>query len=257
MSLMKLAQASITIGTRVICSNLDIEIEAGQRWALLGPNGSGKTTLLHCMAGLRALDSGSISLRGTPAAAIDRREFARACGVLFQEDSGSLPASVLETALLGRYPHGSPFKMEDSEELVVTRRWLAEFGLLELADRSVASLSGGEKQRLLLSTLFVQGPSLYLLDEPNNHLDLEFQVKLKRVLMDECSSRGCSAIMATHDINLAAAICDHVILMGQDGNPIVGTSNEVLNEGNLGSAFNCRIASLSDGTTRLFHTETN
>lgn len=190
--------------------------ESGQTWAILGPNGAGKTTLLNTLAGLRLPRGGRVLLDGQPMAALSRRRIARALGVLFQHHHDGFPATVLETALMGRHPHLRAWEMEGAADYAAAEAALERLELTELAGRSVQTLSGGERQRLAFATLIAQEPQLWLLDEPTNHLDLHHQIAMLELVGSEVA-RGRCAIMATHDINLAARYCSHVLLLYPDG----------------------------------------
>ena len=130
---------------------------------------------------------------------------------------------------------------------------MAAFDLDQLKERTTDTLSGGELQRLALAMLLAQAPQIFLLDEPSNHLDIAFQVKLLSVLTNKVAETSASLIMATHDINLAARFCENVILLLKDGVSLVGESAHILTEENLSQAYGCTIRSVRDGEHRLFY----
>lgn len=239
--LLHLESISLERGGKLLCRELSLTIEARQSWALLGCNGAGKTTLLHALLGLLPLCGGEIRVLNEPLAASTRRQLARNLGLLFQEGLDSLPATVLETVMLGRYPHAQSLLTDSKADKQIAFEALAELDLEDFAERRIDTLSGGERQRLALATLFAQEPRLYLLDEPSNHLDVAFQVRLLTILQRKLARNQASMMMATHDINLAARFCEHIVLLLPEGRHLAGTREDILTEENLSAAYGCRV----------------
>lgn len=222
---------------------LNLTFEPGQVWGVLGPNGAGKSTLLHTLAGLHAPRAGDITLGGEPLRSQSRRQIARRLGLLFQERHDGFPATVLETALIGRHPHLSPWQTESAEDVARATDALATLGLLPLRDRLVSRLSGGERQRVALATLVTQAPSVWLADEPANHLDLHHQVGVMRLLTGQ-AQMGSTVIMSLHDLNLAARWCDHILLLYPDGNACWGEADAMLEPAALEALYRQRLRRL-------------
>lgn len=246
MSVLALHQVSLRIGTVDVCRALDVTFNPGECWAILGRNGTGKTTLLHTLAGLRATDSGLILLDGTPIAQQPRRHVAQRLGLLPQDSHDPFPATVLETALLGRHPHLSPWAWETAEDRALARAALAQVGLADWDARTLATLSGGERRRVALATLLTQDPDILLLDEPTNHLDLHRQVALLDLLARQARDLRKTVIMVLHDLNLAARFADHCLLLYGDGNVRAGTCDEVLETPVLERLYNQPLRKISD-----------
>ena len=260
---------SLRAGSRTLCAGLNLRIDAGQRWGLLGKNGAGKTSLLHTLAGLRFPATGAVSLGGEALSTLSPAQIAVQVGLLFQESVDALPSTVLETALLGRHPHSNGRLFDSSEDLATATDSLRKLGIEALASRAVTSLSGGERQRLALAMLLAQKPRLLLLDEPSNHLDLGFQSQLITLLLAQVSTgnearndlsyqvdrvpREAALVMATHDINLAARACDNIVLMVTDGEALVGSAEEILTQEHLGRAYDCEIARIEHEGRTLFY----
>lgn len=250
-------EITLLAGERTLCRDLSISLARGERWGLLGRNGAGKTTLLHTLARLRRPAAGRIVLEGQALSTLSQGEIARSVGLLLQDQTDALPATVLETALLGHHPHAKSRLFDDDEDLQSARQALDLLGLTQLAARKVSTLSGGERQRLALATLLTQAPRLLLLDEPSNHLDLGFQstlVSLLRAATEPADSdAGATLLMATHDINLAARLCNRIILMDGKGAALAGTASEILTLENLTHAYDCEIrAAQGDGRTLFY-----
>jgi len=226
MSWLTVARLDVRIADTVVCQDLSLSIESGQCWGLLGANGSGKTTLLHTLAGLRPPASGHVLLQGDDIDSLSRVQIARLLGLLLQDSSDPFPATVLETALLGRHPHLSRWQWEGERDRQIALQALASVGLEGLSGRMIDSLSGGERRRLAIATLLTQQTPLMLLDEPSNHLDPYYQINLLTLLTEQ---RQGALMMSLHDINLAARFCTHLLLLLSDGQVLSGTCAELLN----------------------------
>jgi iron complex transport system ATP-binding protein len=243
---------AVSIADVRICRNLDITIEIGSRWAILGRNGCGKTTLLKTLAGLHAQDSGEIILNGEALGGISRAQLARARGILLQEHASLFPGTVLDAALIGRHPYLSQWRWEDAEDIACARSALEQVGLAGKEARDLSTLSGGEQQRLAIAALLTQDPTLYLLDEPSTHLDLYHQIHILRLLCELSRTAGKALIMVLHDVNLAARFCDHALLLFGADALTYGTTAEVLTEENLERLYGFPIARLQTEQGNIF-----
>lgn len=219
---------TVQIADQLVCRNASFEFRPGECWGILGVNGAGKTTLLHTLAGLRQPDTGEISLADTPLFKMSRRHIARQLGLMPQDTPDPFPANVLDTALIGRHPHLSRWQWESAEDVKRARRALAQVELVGMEQRSVTTLSGGERRRLALASLLVQTPAILLLDEPTNHLDLHHQHHLLQLLRQQAHD-GASIVMVLHDINHVVRYCDHVLLLFGNGETCQGPQTEILN----------------------------
>lgn len=242
---------TIRIGDCLVCRHARLEFRPGECWGILGINGTGKTTLLHTLAGLRAPVSGDISLAGKPLAQLSRRQIARELGLMLQDTPDPFPANVLDTALIGRHPHLSRWQWESTEDLAKARAALAQVELTGFEQRSVTTLSGGERRRLALASLLVQAPNIMLLDEPTNHLDLRHQHQLLQLLQQRARN-GIGIIMVLHDINQAVRYCDHVLLLYGDGEIRLGRQSEILNAEVLSRLYNYPVIEMAQGEQRFF-----
>jgi iron complex transport system ATP-binding protein len=253
MANLQIQSLSLQIAGKMLCRDLSVEIKPDERWGLLGRNGVGKTSLLHSIIGQRAATAGSILLDGKNIRQLQQREMASKIGILFQQGIEAMPATVMETVMLGRHPHLQSMLRDDPNDIQIANQALTAFELESFKQRDVATLSGGELQRLALALLLAQTPQVYLLDEPSNHLDVAFQIQLLAVLTDKVAETSASLIMATHDINLASRFCENIILLLDNGESLVGSSRDILNEDNLSLAYGCRIKTVSDGDYQLFY----
>ena len=230
---------------------LSLHVESGQVWGVLGPNGAGKTTLLHTLAGLRRPRSGRVLLDGEPLAGLRRKRIARRLAVVFQERQDGFPASVLETALIGRHPFLSPWDLETADDIGIARAALRAVELDGYEARPVNTLSGGERQRLAVATALTQQPALWLADEPSNHLDLRHQVAVMRLLRAQ-AAEGRAVLMCLHDVNLAARWCDRILLLYPDGTACWGPTATMLVPQALEGLYGQPLDVVEVGGVRLF-----
>lgn len=208
--------------------DVSVTVERGSLTGLLGPNGCGKTTLLKLLSGVLHPDRGFVSFNGASLAGRSRREVARHLAVVPQETHPAFDYTVMEMVLMGRHPHLGPFELEGPSDIALAREALAATGTDHLAGRAYMTLSGGEKQRVVIASALTQSPDVLLLDEPTASLDLGYQLDVGALLRRLNLERGVTMILATHDLNLAASLCDRLILM-RDGRVVAqGPTRDVL-----------------------------
>ncbi len=181
--------------------------------AILGPNASGKSTLLTLLAGLYKPLSGRIEVDGTEVSHLDLRLRAQRIALVQQESELLFPLRVWEYVLQGRYPHGRRLRFESQEDCLFAGNALAQVGADALRDRWMDQLSGGEKQRVILARALAQQPSLLLLDEPTQHLDIGGKLELLRRLRRLADNNRYTVLVVTHELNLAAEFSDRIVLL--------------------------------------------
>jgi iron complex transport system ATP-binding protein len=231
--LLRCIDTTIGIANIEIAHQLNLTIDAGQCWCILGKNGVGKTTLLHTLAGLRDAADGHIECMGKPLQGYRRRQLAQRLGILFQDQDNPFPASVLETVLQGRHPHLHPWQWETAADVDIAQRALALVGLQSYAQRNLQTLSGGERQRAAIAALLAQDTALLLLDEPTSHLDLRHRIQILDKLVAHCRAHDKALVMVLHDVNLAARFADRVLLLLGEGEAIHGQKQHILQTATL------------------------
>ena len=233
MSLLATSALHITIGTTTACSDLELTINSGERWCVLGRNGTGKTTLLHTLAGLHPPTAGDITLNDRPLVQLPRKAVAQHIGLLFQNHADAFPASVLETVLTGRHPWLGPLQWEGGKDLAIARDALQAVDLHNKEARMVNTLSGGERQRVSIACLLAQDPQLLLLDEPTDHLDIHHQISMLDLLQEQAAHHDKGLLLVMHDLNLAVRYCNRFLLLFGDSETLQGTAETALTQVNL------------------------
>jgi iron complex transport system ATP-binding protein len=250
-ALLEARQLTLAAGDRTLCESLDLDIRAGECWAIVGPNGAGKTTLLRTLAGLAAPRQGSVRYSGRDLAELGARERARHRALLPQDSLDAFPSTVIESVLIGRHPHVSRFGWESAADVALANEALARFGLDGFAQRDVRTLSGGERRRVALASLLVQQAPLTLLDEPSTHLDLAHQVAALEVFVALARERGHALVMALHDLHLALRFCDRAVTIG-GGRARAGAAGELLEAATLSALFERELVELRSDSLRTF-----
>jgi len=237
---------TLRAGDRLLVESLDLDIATGSRWVVLGPNGAGKSTLLATLAGARRPDSGNVRLDGRPLDGWDVQALAARRALLADGWLDPFAASVLETVLTARYRLGAA----DEHGERIARDWLARFDCAALPARDVRSLSRGERQRVAIATALTQETPLLLLDEPVAHQDPRHQA----LVIDALAQLGSRTLVASmHDLNAAARLATHALLLSGRGDWIAGDAGRVLTAERLSALFGTTIEALTTGDGgRLF-----
>ena len=216
-----------------------VSFEAQQRElvAILGPNASGKSTLLKLLAGLIKPLSGRVEVDGTEVSELELRTRAQQIALVSQESELLFPLRVWEYVLQGRYPYGKRLRFESDEDCLMAANALAQVGADALRDRWMGELSGGEKQRVILARALAQQPSLLLLDEPTQHLDIGGKVELLRRLRKLADENRYTVVVVTHELNLAAEFSDRIALLHKGKCLRIGEPAEVYQQDVLEEVF--------------------
>ena len=220
-----------------VVRDVSLDVPAGARLGILGPNGSGKTTLLKLLSGVLAPTGGSVTLDGVALSRIPRREVARRIAMVPQNTHPAFDYTVLDLALMGRYPHLSAFEVESQADLAIAHDALAATGTAEFAARLFSTLSGGEQQRVVIASALAQQASLLLLDEPTASLDPGYQLEIADLLRVLHRQRGIGLVLSTHDLNLAASVCDTLVLLHHGEVVAAGATADVLTTGAIASLY--------------------
>lgn len=218
-------------------ADVSVTIAAGSLTGLLGPNGCGKTTLLKVLCGVLRPRTGRVMLGDRVLPSMTRRELARRVAVVPQETHPAFDYTVMEMVLMGRHPHLSAFQLEGPADLEISHHALDATGTRHLADRNYMTLSGGEKQRVVIASALAQSTEVLLLDEPTASLDLRYQLDIASLLARLNRDRNVTMVLATHDLNLAASLCDRLVLMRAGKILAHGATTDVLSEASINQLY--------------------
>jgi iron complex transport system ATP-binding protein len=234
-------ELNIRYGSAEILSGISFTLAAGEIVVLIGPNGAGKTTLIKALNGTVTAAAGEVVLEGAPLNSFSRREIAKLIAVVAQENETKFPITVRDFVLAGRFANGSAFGWESEEDATAAKRALNECELDGFEDRLMNELSGGERQRVVLARALATGAKILLLDEPTANLDLAHQASMFRLVREKCGKDGYSAVVITHDLNLAAEFADRIIILSRGRIHAIGPPEEVLRDGSLKEVFDVNV----------------
>ena len=239
---------SFAYGATSVLREVSVAVPRGELLGIIGPNGAGKTTLLRLLAGMLQPSTGRVTLDGTDVSRLPRRHLARRMAIVPQETHLAFDYSVLELALMGRYPHLQTFELEGPDDLAIAREALAATGTAELEHRRFMTLSGGEKQRVIIASALAQfgqlsppspvppvppvpddheASAVLLLDEPTASLDLGYQLEIATILKTLNRERSIAMLVSTHDLNFAAHLCRELVLL-RDGHTVAAGPTEAV-----------------------------
>lgn len=223
-----------------------LAMSAGQCWGIIGPNGAGKSTVLRLLAGLLSPATGRVLLEGRPLAQMPLSERGRRIAFMPQSLAVDIPMAAGDIVAMGRYPHRRFGLFEDAGDREIVDRAMERTESLAFAERPMNTLSGGEIQRVHIAAAIAQEPSILLLDEPTAALDLHHQLRIFEILRGLTSQDDLLVVVVTHDINLAARYCSHLLLL-HDGRTVVsGPPEAVMDRGVLETVYGVELAVMPD-----------
>ncbi|MGI5196261.1 ABC transporter ATP-binding protein [Streptomyces sp. CA-288835] len=200
---------SVVVDGTPLVNQVSLTVSAGEMVGLVGPNGAGKSTLLRTVYRALRPTSGRVLLDGADVWRMPGKRLARHLAAVLQEHAGDFELTVYEVVAMGRTPHKRPFAGDDADDRAIVTAALSELDAADLAEAPFERLSGGEKQRVLIARALAQRAGTMVLDEPTNHLDLRHQLDALRLVR----RLGVTAVVALHDLNLAASFCDRLCVM--------------------------------------------
>lgn len=235
MSILEIENLTYKIDDSLISDSINIKFEENTFTGIIGPNGSGKSTLLKQIYRVLKPTKGKIFFDGIDIEDISSKKMARQMAVLPQENQSDFDYTVREIILMGRFPYHS-FFMGDHDfdvDINLMKKYLDIVGLREQENQYFKTLSGGEKQRVLLARALVQEAELLILDEVTNHLDIGYQYKVLEILKD----LNMTIISAIHDLNLAMKFCDQVMIIDKGRIIVTGNPKDIITRENLKEIF--------------------
>lgn len=245
---------SVNYGAEPVVRDVSFALGEGKMIALCGANGAGKTTLLKALNLTLAVSGGEILLNGKSLNKFSRREIAQNIAVVAQEAETRFPVTVMEFILSGRFAHGGAFGWEQDEDILLAEDALNACDLSGYGARLMNQLSGGERQRAVLARALATGAKILLLDEPTANLDLAHQISMLKLVHERCRAMNSSAVVITHDLNLASAFADEVMLLKNGEVVAHGVAEKIFTRENLLEVFGVEVmldANPASGKTRV------
>ncbi|HKS30412.1 MAG TPA: ABC transporter ATP-binding protein [Pyrinomonadaceae bacterium] len=234
---------TVCYSKREVIAGVSLTAEPGSVTAIIGPNGAGKSTLMRALNGAKEITRGEVLLDGKPLAEFARRVVGRRIAVVAQESDLRFPVTVMEFVLGGRYSWASmgAWGWETERDVEAARLALEETELTDFGTRLVGELSGGERQRAVLARALATEAAILLLDEPTANLDLAHQAAMLSLVRERSDNCGAAAVVVTHDVNLAAAFADRVLLLKAGRTLAHGAPREVLTPETLRELFDIQV----------------
>lgn len=230
----KSASWSVPRSRKTILHPISFDLAPGRVLGVVGPNGAGKSTLLRLLYRYHPPTTGTVHVDGKDIWSISAREAACTIAAVLQEQPTDFALTVREIIALGRIPHRKGFGGSNgAHDAQIVRFALERLCLLEFADRQLGTLSGGERQRVMVARALAQDPRVLILDEPTNHLDIRHQLEVIELIRD----LPLTIVTSLHDLNLAAGVCDDVLLLKAGRSLGFGPPSKVLSEQALAHAF--------------------
>ncbi|KUO68659.1 MAG: hypothetical protein APF77_14740 [Clostridia bacterium BRH_c25] len=233
----QIEKLSFSYDLKKVLEQVDMNISKGSFFCLVGPNGSGKSTLLKVISSVLKPQKGVVYLEGRDINHMKNREKAKLLSFVPQNTSLEFDFRVSDVVLMGRYPYVNKLRGETGEDMEIAEKAMEYTNTTHLKDRSFMELSGGERQRVILAQALAQEPDILILDEPVSHLDLQHQVEILNLIKKMCVDRKLTAITVLHDLNMASAYSDYIVMMKEGKIMRQGTPFETLTTSNIKEIF--------------------
>lgn len=232
--MIKVRDASFAYENELVLQNMNVEINKNKMTGIIGPNGCGKTTFIKILTGILSLSKGTVYLENKEIKSYTKKQLAKKISVLSQHITDGFQFTVYEIVCLGRYAHQQGlFSTWSDEDENIVQATMKQTGIDNLSDRTLDTLSGGEKQRVFLAQCLTQQPDIIILDEPTNHLDIKYQIEICELLKKLVRTENITVICIFHDLNLASLFCDEIILMEKGQILIKDETKKILTNKNV------------------------
>lgn len=243
--MIKVEELSVSLSKNKIIEDISFDIKKGDFVGVIGPNGSGKSTLLKTIYKVLKQESGKIYIKGKDSEKISIKSMARDLAVVSQFNDYNFNFKVKDIVIMGRNPYKKSFQLDNKEDFIIVKEALEKVNMYSYKDRDFLSLSGGEKQRVILARALAQKTDILILDEPTNHLDIKYQIEIMKIV----KGLNITVLAALHDMNLVASYCNKVYMMKDKKIAFYGKTSEVLIPKNIKSVFevDCEVGKTSKG----------
>ena len=222
---------------RPVLQEINLNIKKGEMLGILGPNGCGKTTLLKLLNRNLHPDSGNVLMNDTDLEKVSKREIARHIAVVPQSNEIRFAFSVRDIVMMGRMPFMGQFQGESTEDMRIVEESMKKTSITEFADRFINTMSGGERQRVIIARALAQKPEIILLDEPNLHLDISYQFEVLDLMKKLSEEEDLTVVIVSHDLPMVVKYCDRIVLIHDHRIFAMGTPEEVLTRENMRIVF--------------------
>lgn len=224
-----------------VLEDISIDIRFGTFTGILGPNGAGKTTLLKQILNLLKVEKNSIFIRGLDIKSYTRKDLAKIEAYVPQSVKFDFSFTVEQVVLMGRTPFLGRFERESSKDIKISEWAMKETGVLELRNKLITHLSGGELQRVIIARALTQEPILLALDEPTSHLDIHHQINILSILRTLAKKEGLTIVAVLHDINHALEYCDNLFLLDRGSIVKSGSPENVITPKLMKEVYNLNV----------------
>lgn len=233
----QIEKLSFSYELKKVLDQIDMNIKEGSFFCIVGPNGSGKSTLLKVISAALKPQKGVVYLEGRNINQMKNRSIAKLLSFVPQNTSLEFDFKVSDVVLMGRYPYVNKLSGETQADLEIAEKAMQYTNTTHLRNRSFMELSGGERQRVILAQALAQEPEILILDEPVSHLDLQHQVEILNLIKKMCVDKKLTAITVLHDLNMASAYSDYIVMMKEGEVKRQGTPFETLTTANIKEIF--------------------
>lgn len=223
---------------KVVLDGVDIVINKGEVLGILGPNGCGKTTLLKNLNKNLSPHAGCVLLGDTDLEELGKKEIARTVAVVPQGNEIKFAFTVRDIVSMGRMPFLRTFDGESRKDVEIIDDALRRTGITDFSERLISTMSGGERQKVIIARALAQTPEILLLDEPTLHLDINAQFDVLDLVSGLAESDGLTVVMVSHDLPMVARYCDRIILIHDHKVHADGVPEDVLTPENMATVFN-------------------
>lgn len=239
--MINLSDVCFSYGKQKVFDGVTLTIKPTQVTGIMGPNGSGKSTLIKLMCGLLRAERGIVKVDGENIESIKQKLLGKKVAVVLQTNLIPFSFSALEVVLMGRTPYLPLLGLESKRDVEIARHVMKETDCLQFEARHVGELSGGERQRVMIARALAQEPKVLLLDEPTAFLDLKHQIELYRLLKNLSREKGLTIVSAMHDLHLASAFCDRVVMLKDKTLAHDGLPRDVLKMATIEEVFGVHV----------------
>jgi len=231
-----------SVSDKDILKNINLSIDKGKFYSIIGPNGSGKTTLLRNIANSLEISKNKVYVEGKDIISYNQKELAKTMSYVPQDNTSDFDFSVWDIVLMGRYPYLRRFEQESAKDIEIAENALKLTKTFHLKDKNIRFLSGGERQRVFIARALTQETKILILDEPISMLDIHHALEIMDTIKHLNSAVGLTILTVLHDLNIAAEYSDELILLDEGEIVAIGTPEEVLNSENLEKVYKIKVS---------------